>query len=153
LICGLALLETVDALLPLDQPAPDVYLLCLGALTAIEAAQEPLAALCWADLKLMQEAGFSPEFAVSADSGKELRGPTLALSPSRGGALLLVESTHVTDALEVPREIVITLAKLQALQSPPEHLKRVKETASVLLAFWREFASRDLPARAVLATI
>jgi DNA repair protein RecO (recombination protein O) len=146
LMCGVAFLEAVDAVLHVGEPHPEAFELCLVALPAIEEAREPLAPLTWADLRLMEIAGFGPEFSVSVESGKALRGSQVLLSPSAGGALLLGES-ELQDGRLVAREVAITLALVQELVEPPPYFKRARDVAKALLPFWVEVAGRDLPAR------
>ncbi|MBA3726657.1 MAG: DNA repair protein RecO [Armatimonadetes bacterium] len=146
LVCALVFVEVVDAVLPLEEPQPEVFDLCLTALRGIEIAREPLGALAWADIRLMDLAGFRPEFSVSAVSQKA-PGSVCFLSPSAGGVVLPEEVADVRDAKETPREIVVTLGKLQTLESPPEFIKRAEETARAIYRFWSEIAGRELPAR------
>lgn len=146
LLCALAWTEALDALLPELEPQPEAFELCLVALRGIEAAREPLGALCWADLKLLELSGFGPTFSVSVVSGAALSGE-IAISPSLGGAILAREAGGTMDAKPVQREIVLTLAKVQALDSPPDFVKRADEVTRALLPFWKDTASRELPAR------
>lgn len=146
LLGALVFAEVVDAVLPPEEPQPEVFDLCLIALRGIEVSREPLGALAWADLRLMELAGFRPEFSVSAVSGKS-PGSVCYLSPSAGGVVLPQEVADLRDAKETAREIVVTLAKLQSLDSPPEFIKRAEETARAICRFWSEIAGRELPAR------
>ncbi|MEO7454461.1 MAG: DNA repair protein RecO, partial [Fimbriimonadales bacterium] len=108
LMCALALFEVVDAVSPEDQPVPETYTECVAAVSAI-ASGEPVAALCWFDLRLMASTGHGPDFSR----------PSLLLSPEDGGAATAVSR----DAFSVSKEVAITLSKLQGLPSPPEKLK------------------------------
>ena len=147
LLCAFAWLELLDALLQLDEPQPEAFVLSLMGLHGIENAKEPLASLCWADLQLMRIAGFAPEFSCSVESGAALRGEFVYASPSSGGALLTGEAEEITDAVRIPREIAVTISKLQALDTPPNFVKRAQEVGKVLILFLQEITGRELPAR------
>jgi DNA repair protein RecO (recombination protein O) len=150
LMACLAFLETVDHLLPEAEPAPEVFDLALKALEGISLSKEPLGALAWADLRLMELSGFAPEFRVSVLSGKPLRGERRWLSPRAGGAVNEEEKEGAEDRFPVRREVAIALAKLQERADPPDYLQYAPEVTIALLSFWQEFIGHFLPARHVL---
>ncbi|MCH8274741.1 MAG: DNA repair protein RecO [Armatimonadetes bacterium] len=147
LLAALAWIEALDAVLPLGEPHPDVFDLCVLTLNCIAGAKEPLAPLCWADLRLMELAGFAPEFRVSVVSGKALRGQKRWLSPRAGGALNQGEDGGGEDRFSVSREVAVALAKLQDAEEPPNYMKRAPDVTRALLPFWLDIAGRNLPAR------
>lgn len=136
LLCALALLETVDAVCPEDQPVPEVFGICHDGLEAIASNEGALAALCWIDLRLMQATGHGPDF-----SGAPRR-----LSPEDGGAAI----TASRYAFDVSREVALTLAKLQAVDSPPPRLKLGHDVAAAICRFWEVYAGKKLAARKAL---
>lgn len=145
LSCALAFLETVDALMQEGDPAEEVLNVCRVALDGIEKAKEPLGALCWGDLCLLQTTGYAPEFGVSVANGNALKGSRIALSPEAGGALNDGEAelrSKIVDA-----EIVITLAKMQSLDCPPDFVKRAADCVRALSPFLSAYSHSDLPAR------
>lgn len=150
LFAALAWLEAIDAVVPMGEPHPEIFDLAVLILEAISEAKEPLAPLCWGDLRLLYLSGFSPEFETSVISGEYVRGPIRYLSPRTGGAVLPNEVAEAGEAFRVPREIAITLAKIQQSENPPEYVRRAGEVADALFKFWIEVSGRDLPARRAL---
>ena len=132
LMCALALLEVVDAVSPEDQPVPESYADCLQGLQAI-GAREPVAALCWIDLRLMASTGHGPDFSK----------PSTMLSAEDGG----VATIGSRDAFSVSKEVAIALSKLQTLAEPPERLKAGADVATAILRFWETYAGKKLVAR------
>ena len=135
LMAAMALFEVVDAVAPEDQPLPEIFGDCLMGIEAIAAA-DPIAALCWIDLRLMTSTGHGPDFSR----------PNTALSPEDGGAA----TASSMDAFEVTKEVAITLQKIQQLAEPPPKLKTGKDTAQAILKFWETYAHKKLIARRTL---
>ncbi len=150
LVSALAFLETVEYLLPEGEPAPEIFDLALKALEGLSTSREPLGALAWADLKLMEASGFAPEFRVSVLTRKPLVGERRWLSPRAGGAVNESEREGAEDRFPVRKEVAIALAKLQDREAPPEYLRYAPEVTSALLSFWQEFIAHPLPARQAL---
>lgn len=136
LMCALAFFEVVDAVSPEDHPVPEIYEQCLAGVEAIASGETPLAALCWIDLKLMQATGHGPDFSAA---------PRM-LSPEDGGSA----TSSSRYAFEVSREVAISLAKLQTLDSPPEKLKVAADVATAIYRFWEAYAGKKLSARRAL---
>jgi len=132
LMCALSLFETVDAVCPEGQECPEVFEECLRGVEAIEAG-EPVAALCWVDLRLMAGTGHGPDFSKLSRF----------LSPEDGG----MATPSSIDAFEVTKEVAIALSKLQELASPPPSLKQPKAVAQAILRFWETYAHKKLIAR------
>jgi DNA repair protein RecO (recombination protein O) len=135
LMCALALFEVIDAVSPEDQPVPETFQECVTAVAAI-ANGDPMAGLCWADLRLMACTGHGPDFSR----------PTLRLSPEDGGAA----GAHSRDSFEVTKEVAIALSRLQQVSEPPEKLKGATEVAKAILRFWETYAEKKLIARRAL---
>lgn len=148
LLCGLAFAEILDAMLPLDEPVSQVFDIALAGLFSIESVAEPLAALSWVDLKLMEASGYSPQFSECANTGESLPAGKVFLSPASGGAVRY--GSDLRDAFQVSKEICITLAKLQQLPESPNSMKRAEEVARAVMKFWQEFSGRELPTRRAL---
>ena len=132
LMCVLAFLEVVDAVLSEDQPAPEVFEDCVSGINAI-CGSDPVAALCWIDLRLMASTGHGPDFSR----------PSTMLSPEDGG----VASIRSRDSFSVSKEVAITLSKLQSLTESPEKMKGSADVAAAILRFWETYASKKLVAR------
>jgi DNA repair protein RecO (recombination protein O) len=132
LMCALALFEVIDAVSPEDQPVPDTFEECLVAVAAITNS-DPIAALCWADLRIMACTGHGPDFSR----------PTLLLSPEDGGAA----TSGSRDSFEVSKEVAIALCRLQQVDDAPEKLKGAPDVAKAILRFWETYAGKKLIAR------
>jgi DNA repair protein RecO (recombination protein O) len=132
LMCALALFEVIDAVCPEDHPVQEIYDEMLIALNAISSG-DPVAALCWSDLRMMAATGHGPDFSR----------PSRMLSPEDGGA---ATDTSI-DAFEVSREVAIALSKLQQLDRPPDRLQFSKDVATAILRFWETYAGKRLVAR------
>lgn len=141
LSAALALLESLDACLEEGDPHPESLELTLSFLTAIESCSDPLAWLAWADLALLDQIGFRPNWGES-------EGNDLLVSPSAGGALE-EEAIPPRDAFRVSRDTLDALRALQDADSPPDPFPS-REATRVLLRFWRAVADRRLPAREAL---
>ena len=132
LMCALALFEVVDAVSPEDQPVPETFEECILAIAAISEG-DPMAALCWADLRIMACTGHGPDFSK----------PNLHLSPEDGGA-----ATYSSrDSFEVSKEVAIALSRLQQIGRPPQKLKGATDVAQAILRFWETYAGKKLVAR------
>lgn len=135
---ALAFLESLDACLEEADPHPESYDLAERFLSAIEEPCDPLAWLAWADLQLLDQIGFRPNWGEGTPPGA-------LVSPMLGG---VVEEGDVPprDAFRVSRSV---LEALRALQDAPVPSAGVpsQALARALLRFWREVAGRRLPAR------
>lgn len=146
LLCALSLCEIIDAVMPEGEASGETFDLLLTALAGIQRGI-PLAALCWADLKIMEIAGYQPVFDASAASGKPLGASASHLSPSAGGALLREEAESYRDSKPISGRALEALRSLQRCDEPPERLFAAGEAAEAIGRLWREFADRELPAR------
>jgi len=137
LMCAMSLFETVDAVCPEDQDSPEIFSECMQGLGCIESG-EPVAALCWTDLRLMAATGHGPDFSR----------PSRILSPQDGGAA----TASSLDAFEVSKETAIALSKLQQIGEPPSSLKRPRDVAQAILRFWETYAGKKLVARRTMVS-
>lgn len=144
---ALAWLETLDAALHIGEKHPEAFDLCVVTLEAMEQSKEPLAPLAWADLRLMEIVGHSPEFEVSAVSGDPVAASKASLCPRAGGIVHIAEVETGMGAFKVSRETVLALRAVQSADWPPLFLKGAKAVASAIFPFWIEFLGQDLPAR------
>lgn len=144
---ALAFAEVLDSILPVGEKQPEVFDLCLIVFASIEISTEPLAPLCWADLQLMDLAGFAPEFGVSTVSGKPITGEPRFLCPAHGGAILRGEFDERDRVHRITRNTSISLKALQQISKPPSFLKSAHEVMKAIYPFWLEISSRGLPAR------
>ena len=146
LLCALSLCEIVDAVMPEGEASVEAFGLLLSALAGIQRG-DALSSLCWADLKIMEIAGYQPIFDVSAASGDPLDVSTSYLSPSAGGTLLREEAEAYRDSKPITGRALEVLRILQRCNEPPERVLAANETAKAIGRLWRQFADRELPAR------
>lgn len=150
---SLALLELYAAVIPYEQPDPELYDLLFISLQALEAHPKPQVALVWVQLQLMSYAGFLPQFGESAVSGEPLVRPytqhpipNTYVSPDAGGYVTPAESGAFGDRFSVRAEALLGLAKTAALPEPPPNLKFADECIIALFPFWRHIAETKLSA-------
>ena len=146
LCCAMAFCELLSSVLPMGEPSPEAFELCLQTLFAMEKAGRAEAVLVWAELKLLEISGFLPEFGRCVDTGGELKNATPWVSPSAGGCVSEAGASEVADKFRVRIEVAWGLDKTAALDEPPERLKFALESLELLLRFWRHFLERALPA-------
>jgi len=143
---ALALTELAAAVLPHDHPAEDEFGFMIRALHDIEIHQKPLVALIWAQLRLMELAGFLPSFNICVQTGERVQEAEPFLSPHAGGYVTYEEATRYSDRYQTRAEILYGLAACAELDEPPPTLKHAPESLRALLPFWREVAGKTLPA-------
>lgn len=143
---ALALVELYGAVLPYEQPLPDAYDLLGASLSALEKHERPLVALVWAELKLLEEAGFLPQFDRSALTDAPVKEAEPYLSPSAGGYVPDREAIDFSDRFRTRAEVLYGLARTAELGEAPPNLKFADECLSALLPFWRAVAESPLPA-------
>lgn len=135
---ALAFLESLDACLEEGDPHPESYDLAEKFLSAIEAPYDPLAWLAWADLELLDQIGFRPNW----DEG----GSAAALVSPMMGGVVGEGDLPPRDAFRLTRPVLEALRSLQDAAAPPAGFPS-REVARALLRFWRDVAGRRLPAR------
>ena len=143
---ALATVELFAAVLPFEEPDPEVYDLLVRALGAIEAHPKPLAASAWAQVALLGHAGFMPSFAACAVGGEPLREGEPFLSPRAGGYVADAQAGAYADRFRVLAEVAVNLDRLAPLSEPPPNLRFAEETLMALAPFWRHVADAPLPA-------
>lgn len=149
---GLALAELAATVLPHEQPAPDEFRFLVHALHDLELHPRPLVVLVWAELRLMEMAGFAPLFAECAITEVGVQEALPFLSPMAGGYVSMPRALEFGDRYQTRAEVLYGLAATQLLDSPPPNLKFSDEALRALYPFWRHIADRPLPANeAVLA--
>lgn len=143
---ALATVELFAALLPYEEPDPDAYELLVKALRGIEKHPKPLAATAWAQVALLDHAGFMPDFGACVVTDGPLQEGEPFLSPRAGGYVCDAAATPYSDRFRVRAEVVMNLDRLAPLENPPPNLKHAEETLAALLPFWRHVADTPLPA-------
>lgn len=146
LLPALAFAELLSAMVPYEQPVPEMFHLAVRALHELEGHPEPLASAVWSCARLLAEAGFAPELDACVDTGAPPEGEYWLLSPTAGGLVSGSVAPGYTDCFEAPREAVIGWRKTALLESPPRHLRRAEECALAMAPFWRQASGMPLPA-------
>lgn len=141
LAAALAFLESLDACLEEADPHPESFELAEKFLSAIEQPCDPLAWLAWADLQLLDQIGFRPNWGEGEPTDR-------LVSPMMGG---IVEEGGLPprDAFLLRRSLLESLRSLQDAPAPPSGVPS-EALARALLRFWREVADHRLPARETL---
>lgn len=147
---ALALAELYAAVLPYDLPSPELFDLLETSLTALEEHPKPVVALAWAQIKLMEAAGFMPSFSECSTSSEGIVVAEPWVSPRAGGLLSEEHSLAYADRFRVRAEVLYGLNRLVELDSPPMNLKFAEETVLALAPFWKHIAEMSLPSNDAL---
>ena len=143
---GLALTELAAGVLPHDHPAEDEFRFLVRALHDLEIHEKPVVVLAWAQVRMMEMAGFWPSFEACAVTGVLVREARPFISPHAGGYVVSDRAFEFTDSFQTRAEILYGLNALVELEEPPENFKSVGETLRTLFPFWRAIVDRALPA-------
>lgn len=146
LAMALATVELFAAIVPYEEPDPDVYDLLVRGLRAIESQPRPLAATAWVQVALLGHAGFMPSFGTCVVTSEPLREGEPFLSPRAGGYVSDAAASAYSDRFRVRAEVPLNLDRLAPLEAPPTNLRFAEETLSALFPFWRHVADTPLPA-------
>jgi DNA repair protein RecO (recombination protein O) len=142
---ALALCELYAAVLPVEQPLPEVYDLLLASLQHLETHPRPVVALVWAQVQLLQVSGFLPQFDRCVVTESEVLEALPFVSPTAGG-YVVERAASMMDRYRTRAEVLYGLARLPMLEAPPNNMKFSEEAVRDLLPFWRHFADAPLPA-------
>ncbi|MFQ3668146.1 MAG: DNA repair protein RecO [Fimbriimonadaceae bacterium] len=143
---GIGLLEIAAAVLPHEDPAPRAFKFLVEALRYLEVHPKPIVAAVWAEVGLMQIAGFQPRFDACAVTGQGLREAEVWVSPMAGGYVVAEEAIEFPDRFRARFEILVGLARIGELDAPPKNLKFAVDCLRTLVPFWAEIVGRPLPA-------
>lgn len=143
---GLALTELAAGVLPHDHPAAEEFRFMVRALHDLEVHAKPAVALAWAEVRMMEMAGFWPSFAACAVTGVAVKEARPYLSPHAGGYVVGEHAFEFTDSFQIRAEILYGLNALVELEEPPANMKSVGDTLRTLFPFWRAIVDRALPA-------
>lgn len=143
---GLALTELAAAVLPWEAPHPETFDLLIAGLHGIETHRHPLAALCWALVRLLDVSGFLPQFDACVETGQPIRESEGFLSPTAGGYVVEAQAMRFQDRYRVRAEVLVTLARLADLAEPPPQMKLAEASLFALYPLCRSLADAPLPA-------
>lgn len=147
---ALALLELYAAVCPYEQPFPEAFELLNVSLAQLEAHENPLVAMAWAEVRLLLETGFMPQLDRCVGTDKLVAEGEPFLSPDAGGYVSDALANEYTDRFRSRAEILYGLHRLMDLNEPPAKLKLAPESILALLPFWRKIAESPLPANQAL---
>jgi len=144
---GLSWGEVLGQILPFEDPFEEAYDLCLQTLGYIETGANPMAALAWGEVKLLELSGFLPSFNRCALTESKILESQAYFSPSAGGYVVNEKAAQVTDRYLVRAEVLFGLAALVNCDRPPDNLKFCYECLIALQPFWEYVCEAPLPAR------
>jgi DNA repair protein RecO (recombination protein O) len=147
---ALALVELYAAVMPWAEPLESSYDLLDMSLNAIDTHPEPVVALVWAELKLLEESGFLPPFDHCIVSGSRVKERNPWLSPVAGGFVSAEKASDFPDRFQTTFEVLIGLARTAELPEPPRKLRFAEECLMALVPFWRHVLDAPLPANEAL---
>lgn len=150
LTMGIALTELASAILPHEHEADDEFRFLVTALRFLEIAEKPLPALIWAELKLMELAGFQPDWMRCVATGEPIGEAMAWVSPHAGGYVSPEAAARFTDRFQVRAEALYGASRMAELESPPPNLKFADEILRMLFRFWLNFAEDPLKANRAL---
>lgn len=143
---ALSLLELYAVSTPYESPIEGLYEILVQALEAMEAAEDPLPALVWAEAKLLDAEGVHPDWTVCVDTGSALTENPSWVSLAAGGPISSQAAGTHLDAFPASAEVLISLQRTSSLDGPPDKLRYAKECLVVLFRFWRHTLGERLPA-------
>ena len=143
---ALALAELYAAVMPFEQPDAAAFELLKSSLEALEAHERPLVALVWAEVRLLEAAGFQPQFGVCAVSDLPIGEAVCWLSPEAGGYVSAGFAERFGDRFQAAAEVLYGLSRIGDFAEPPANLKMAMESLKALMPFWRHVAETPLPA-------
>ena len=148
---ALALAELYAAVLPYEQPAPELFALFEQSLAQLETHPKPIVALTWGEARLMESSGFFPDFSRCVIDGSSIAVAEPFLSPHAGGFVSEESAGPFTDRYRVRAEVLYGLSKIVELELAPPNLKFAEETILALLPFWKHITDIAIPANESLA--
>ncbi len=143
---ALALTELYAAVIPLDQPLPEAFALLNASLRHLEEHPRPLAALLWAEVKLLELSGFMPQFESCVVTGAPIALAEPFVSPSAGGFVCEDSAVAYADRFRTRAEVLYGLSRLPDLDEPPSNMKFAEQALATLFPFWRAVAETQLKA-------
>lgn len=154
LLCALALAEAFASLLPKGQEQPEALELLLESIEAISTHAEPVTALVWSELRLLDMEGSLPSFERCVITDRPIRGNAAWFSPMAGGMVSADAAHEFRDRFLISDKARIGLMKTAALSESPPHLAPRVECLGALYRLLLGLAERRLPSsEALLASL
>lgn len=144
--CALTLAEAFDALMPDGLADEAAYDLAVESLELIAGSGEPMAALLWAEVRLMAQQGFAVSWAHCVESGEPVAVDPAWVSPSAGGYLGEAHAEAAPDRFRAEASSLIALHKIGFVEAPPARVAGAGACFALLVRFMEAYAHRPLPA-------
>lgn len=147
LTIALCLAELTSAVLPFEEPSPETFEAVVEFFQILESHAKPAVALLWCELKLMQLAGFAPQFESCCLTGCRVKENLPYVSPSAGGYVCQEHINDFTDRIQTREEVLYGLSAMSQIEQPSANFKNLEVTLRLLQPFWQQYADSKLPAR------
>ncbi|MFN3729071.1 MAG: DNA repair protein RecO [Fimbriimonadaceae bacterium] len=143
---ALALAELYAHVGQYEETDSGLHELLSESLGYLESHPTPPAAFLWAQVKLLEAAGFLPSFRQCVVTNLPVAEALAWYSPSMGGYLhaSALEATH--DRLQVRVEVLYALGRLHEWSEPPPRIKFAGECGRLMTRIWGDVIDRPLPA-------
>ncbi len=149
---ALALAELAAGVIPHDHPADEEFGFMVRALHDLEIHEKPLVAFVWAQVRLMELAGFWPRFDRCALTDVAIQEAQPYVSPHAGGYIVADRAFAFNDSFQTKAEVLYGLTALSECEAPPLNLKEAAGSMRVLVPFWRAIIDRPIPAMDAVVT-
>ena len=146
---ALAYLELCEQVLPYGLVEAETFQTINLCLEHLDSHPKPLIANVWCQVKLLEVTGHLPSFESSED-GTDLSPGLNWYSLEAGGLCSFATASTVRDSFQVSAEILLALARLTDLDSPPGNIVEAKGCNSVLFRTWLQIVQAELSATKTL---
>ncbi|MEI8280857.1 MAG: DNA repair protein RecO [Armatimonadota bacterium] len=144
---GLSWIELFSQVMPYEECFEEAFELCFRALEALEKHANPMVALVWSEVKLLEITGFLPSFNRCVFTDSKILESEAYLSPASGGYVVFAEAQQISDRYLVRAEVLYGLSALVSLESPPSNMKFIHECLFALHPIWEAVTESPLLAR------
>jgi len=146
LAAALVLAEIAAETTPHERPEEALFGFTVAALRFIEVHEQPLVALVWAGVRMLEITGHLPSFVRCAETGVKIREAEPFVVPAAGGYVVAERAVTMAGRFQTKAEFLVGLAKLAELDLPPDRFKQVHASLRLLEVFWQDIAGGRLRA-------
>ncbi len=144
---GLSWIELFSQVMPYEECFEEAFELCFQTLEALEKHANPMVALAWAEVKLLEITGFLPSFNRCVLTDSKILESEAYISPASGGYVVADRAQQISDRYLVRAEVLYGLSALVALDRPPVSMKFTQECLFALQPIWEAVTESPLLAR------